>query len=77
MIDRPRRIAICHLLLRGTRWMSVSVTESSAPMTAVLRAGRSSAHFSVRSLKEMQSLHGRRTPDSWLEKSERMALWLR
>jgi hypothetical protein len=74
MTDRTQRIAICHLLLRGTRWMPVSVNRKLGPMTAVLRAGRSSAHFSVRSLKEMQSLDGWRTPDSWLEKSERMAL---
>ena len=31
MIDRPRRIAICHLLLRGTRWMPVSVNRKLGP----------------------------------------------
>jgi hypothetical protein len=31
MTDRPQRIAICHLLLRGTRWMPVSVNRKLGP----------------------------------------------
>ena len=31
MIDQTRRIAICHLLLRGTRWMPVSVNKKLGP----------------------------------------------
>ncbi len=31
MIDQSRRIAICHLLLRGTRWMPVSVNRKLGP----------------------------------------------
>src|SRR5262249_22322660 len=31
MTDRTRRIAICHLLLRGTRWMPVSVNRKLGP----------------------------------------------
>jgi hypothetical protein len=48
MTDRTRRIAICHLLLRGTRWMPVSVNRKlgsndrcapgGAVVSAVLRA---------------------------------------
>jgi hypothetical protein len=44
MTDRPRRIAICHLLLRGTRWMPVSVNrklglnDRCAPGGAVISA---------------------------------------
>jgi hypothetical protein len=44
MTDRPQRIAICHLLLRGTRWMPVSVNrklgrnDRCAPGGAVISA---------------------------------------
>jgi hypothetical protein len=31
MTDQPQRIAICHLLLRGTRWMPVSVNRKLGP----------------------------------------------
>jgi hypothetical protein len=31
MPDQSRRIAICHLLLRGTRWMPVSVNRKLGP----------------------------------------------
>src|SRR5262245_23402812 len=31
MTNQPRRIAICHLLLRGTRWMPVSVNRKLGP----------------------------------------------
>jgi hypothetical protein len=31
MTDRPQQIAICHLLLRGTRWMPVSVNRNLGP----------------------------------------------
>jgi hypothetical protein len=31
MIDQTQRIAICHLLLRGTRWMPVSVNRKLGP----------------------------------------------
>ena len=31
MIDQTRRIAFCHLLLRGTRWMPVSVNRTLGP----------------------------------------------
>src|SRR5262245_47275957 len=31
MTDQTRRIAICHLLLRGTRWMPVSVNRKLGP----------------------------------------------
>jgi hypothetical protein len=31
IIDQTRRIAICHLLLRGTRWMPVSVNRKLGP----------------------------------------------
>jgi hypothetical protein len=31
MTDQPKRIAICHLLLRGTRWMPVSVNRKLGP----------------------------------------------
>ena len=32
MTDQIERIAICHLLLRGTRWMPVSVNRKLDPM---------------------------------------------
>jgi hypothetical protein len=44
MIDQTRRIAFCHLLLRGTRWMPVSVNiklgpnDRSTPGGAVISA---------------------------------------
>jgi hypothetical protein len=39
MTGQPRHIAICHLLLRGTRWMPVSVNKKLGPNDRCSRDG--------------------------------------
>ena len=77
MIDQTQRIAICHLLLRGTRWMPVSVNRKLGPNDRCAPGGAVISAVLCASWREMQSLDGRKAPDSWLEKSERMVLQLR
>jgi hypothetical protein len=54
MTGQTQRIAICHLLLRGNRWMPVSVNKNLDQMTVVHQVAQSSPHTSVRLLKEIQ-----------------------